>query len=171
MNIQTYRHRYRNKNLAELRTIHATQSGDQDTPSDCLYAVEELINERMADLEPDPTDIDIHPDYLVAKQYINKATSCRKRGIDFQLSWNEYKAIKNKNSCFYTGIKFDESDLNRLTIDRIDSSIGYTRDNSVACANQINALKESLFECEGRKTTITAKQLKRMAERLIERGQ
>lgn len=180
MNNPDYKYRYKDKSLSDLLSIQSAHKGDKDVPDECVLAVKELIVECKHRFENPlsvpqfhgcDSDLDksikTHPDHELAKQYLNKVRSCQKRGIDFQLSLNEYRSIKNKNSCFYTGIKFDDTYENKLTIDRIDSKLGYTKDNSVACCNQVNALKNSLFESETRTTTITAKQLKRLADQLI----
>lgn len=174
MKLSNYKKRYKDKTLPELVDLQKSLMNGRNIPADSLTAVLQLMEEanpvEAPESEDPKTASSTHPDYALAKQYINKAMSCTKRGIDFQLSLNEYKAIKNKKSCFYTGIKFDDTHLNKLTIDRIDNKLGYTKDNSVACCQQVNALKNTLFECENRPTTINAKQLRRLADKLVKCG-
>ena len=170
MKTADYRKRYKDKTLQELTELQKALISDASVPEDCLTAVLQLITEAQPVTVEEAKRIDVHSDYALAKQYMNKISSCMKRGIDFKLSINEYNAIKNKKVCYYTGIKFDDTHINQLTIDRIDSSKGYTKENSVACCNQVNALKNSLFECDSRLTTITVKQLGRLIDKLVSCG-
>lgn len=73
------------------------------------------------------------------------------RGIEWGLTEDEVRDI-HKQSCFYCGI--EPSNKARMTrgnggyvyngIDRVDSSLGYTPENVVACCKQCNRSKSSM---------------------------
>lgn len=48
--------------------------------------------------------------------------------------------------CVYTGMKMElqPNTLLSVSVERIDSSIGYTPDNTVLCCNAINRMKSDL---------------------------
>lgn len=90
----------------------------------------------------------MHNDVDLAKKYITKSDNTKTRGIDFNLSFNDYKNLMKKKRCEYTGIIFslykNGKPINKFhgrTIDRIDSSIGYTKDNCVVCITGANSFK------------------------------
>ena len=77
-------------------------------------------------------------DLILAKKYISNYSSAKARGHDFNLSFSEFKSLKQRKKCFYTGITLtDES----RSLDRIDNSIGYVKGNVVACHTTVNQLK------------------------------
>jgi hypothetical protein len=78
------------------------------------------------------------PDIHIAKAYLQKNQSAASRGIEFKLSFAEFKSLISSRNCFYTGVKLRES---TFSIDRIDSSKGYTVENCVACLKSLNSLK------------------------------
>lgn len=75
-----------------------------------------------------------------------------KKGFSFELSKNEFKEITSKN-CFYCGIEpkqIASKNQNKYNgkyvyngIDRIDSSIGYEKNNIVPCCGQCNIAKNN----------------------------
>lgn len=85
----------------------------------------------------------------LARRYLSKIDSSRTRDILFELSFNEYKRLVSRKTCYYTGLRFNSSNPNlRLTVERIDSTKGYTKENSVACCLAANNIK-SLWEQPG----------------------
>lgn len=78
-------------------------------------------------------------------------TSAKKRNLKFDLNWKILYDIhmKQKGLCFYTGIKMNMTFEKgykvchpfQLSVDRIDSSKGYLRDNIVLCCYCINNMK------------------------------
>jgi len=85
-------------------------------------------------------------DVKAAKKYLSKANSAKTRGLEFDISFAEYKSLIHKKKCFFTGIDVYPSDgisikTNTLTIDRIDSRLGYVSGNCVACSDYFNNLK------------------------------
>lgn len=74
--------------------------------------------------------------------------SARKRGIPFDESLTSKDLIdlweKQKHKCFYTGVQmtFNKEDkLHLVSVDRVDSSIGYTKGNIVLCTYAFNSFK------------------------------
>ncbi|AMR58042.1 putative anti-sigma factor [Pseudomonas phage vB_PsyM_KIL5] len=91
-------------------------------------------------------------DLYCAKHLQWKAENAKKRGINFDLSFQSMKNLMGAKRCFYTGIlltkssgKEAELQLSDFTIDRIDGSKGYTSGNVVACCYGANQMK-SQFE-------------------------
>lgn len=82
-----------------------------------------------------------HADVAIANAYVNRCSNSKMRGLDFTLSFDAFKKILQQKHCFYTGMPLNE---NNFSIDRIDSSIGYTEENSVACHRQFNMLKGTI---------------------------
>ena len=80
-------------------------------------------------------------DVVIAKSYTQRAFNAGQRGIDFELSFNDFKSIVSQQTCFFTGIKLTEK---TFSIYRIDSKKGYTKDNCVACFRPFNTLKGGL---------------------------
>ena len=108
------------------------------------------------------TKLDETGDYKVFLQWKRRRVqaSARGRGIEFNLSkeylYNLYN--KQKGLCYYTGEKMKlkiysgiipnreniEKFKNYLTIDRLNSSIGYVEKNVVLCTLKVNTAKGSL---------------------------
>ncbi len=81
-------------------------------------------------------------------QYKNKA---KKRNLEFLLTKEELIQISNKN-CYYCGVspsqimnkKYEIGSYIYNGIDRVNNSIGYTKDNCVPCCKQCNRSKSDL---------------------------
>lgn len=86
----------------------------------------------------------VSDDELIKKrgQLLKSATD---RGIVFTLSLKKLYSLLKQKRCFYTGIPFDDSteELKR-SIDRVESDLGYTDDNTVACICRLNSNKGKL---------------------------
>ena len=109
----------------------------------------------------------------VSKKYLNLLSSASTRGIIFDLSLKALEKVLKTKKCAYTGISLvpafkhnhvsgQPTPINLLTIDRVDSSEGYTDENIVACTYRINCLKgdATLSELEG-----LSKNTKKLMER------
>jgi len=79
-------------------------------------------------------------------------SNAKTRTIEFTLNWKDLLEIYNKQDglCYYTGLKLEtEFTKNQfkccspfqLSVDRIDSNVGYYKDNIVLCCYAINNLK------------------------------
>jgi len=146
--------------------MFGTQKG---VPEARAAAINMVIAGNIPTKEPENDAINVHDDCQIAKCYTHKKTNCERRGIDFLLSFADYKRLRSRKRCYYFGTKLDRSSvtaLDSLTIDRIDSTKGYTKDNCVACSNAANSVKNALFESPSREVKMTISQMKRMMARL-----
>lgn len=87
-----------------------------------------------------------------AKKFLSIKANAASRGIEFTLTLNDVKSLLKRKTCYFTKVRFDGG-MNRRSIDRLDHTKGYTKDNTVACTIRINQIKASLFE----KTCILSK--------------
>jgi hypothetical protein len=87
-------------------------------------------------------------DLEFAHKYIQKSQSAGDRGIDFSLTFSEYKKLLSRKTCAYTGATMNSlrESPNQRTLDRFDSSKGYISGNVYAVTVQANAVKNLLFE-------------------------
>lgn len=73
--------------------------------------------------------------------------SAKKRKLEFSLTLDELKNLwdKQKGKCYYTGIEmhytYNNSSPKQMSLDRINSGIGYIIDNVVLCCQSINYAK------------------------------
>jgi hypothetical protein len=75
----------------------------------------------------------------------------RKRNTcTIDLEWLLSKWIKQKGLCFYTGWKMDLMGDKQLkpTLERLDSTKGYTKQNTVICCRQANWAKNDYLLSE-----------------------
>ena len=88
---------------------------------------------------------------MVAQKYTNKVDSSKKRGIEFSLSFAEFRRLLLKKRCSYTGIEMtihrgQNAPANTdLTIERVDNKVGYVRGNVISVCAAANKIK-SVFE-------------------------
>lgn len=75
------------------------------------------------------------------KQFNNKKSDAFKKGIEFKLSYEQYKKIWMGETCFYTDKELTQENK---SIDRVDSTKGYTVENSVLCDKDLNVSKGNL---------------------------
>lgn len=88
----------------------------------------------------------------IERFFWEKAKDCNRRamakGIKSDITYLELvdQYNKQKGTCFYTSIplnleKQKRVKFNSLSVDRLDSKLGYTKDNIVLCINCVNMLK------------------------------
>lgn len=87
-------------------------------------------------------------DLEIANHYISKASNASKRGIEFTISFVEFKRMYTKTKCYYTGIPICQAvgtvqNQDTKTIDRIDNNKGYVPGNCVVCSRFFNQLKST----------------------------
>ena len=74
--------------------------------------------------------------------------SAASRGNEFSLTRHDFVEMWEKQSglCVYTGIEMElqPGTLLSVSVERIDSSIGYTKANTVLCCNAVNRMKTDL---------------------------
>lgn len=91
-----------------------------------------------------------HPDVKVALDYARKESGARERGLDFTLTFHEFKTLQRQKKCFYTGVTLTKSNgsgqlrSTDRTLDRIDHRKGYTKENTVACCHAANVVKSMI---------------------------
>ena len=107
-------------------------------------------------------------DTLVALKYLGKKRNALSRGIEFKLTLADMARIMRSKRCFYSNVPLTIDGVNKLTVDRIDASIGYTKDNSVACSKQVNDLKNKLLENQELIKEMGGKEVKKMLLSLSE---
>ena len=88
-------------------------------------------------------------DMRIASKLQSKQQNARKRGLDFNMTFQSMKNIMEAKKCFYTGVLLTESQEGHnptdRTIERVDDSKGYVIGNVVACSYESNQLK-AMFE-------------------------
>lgn len=93
-------------------------------------------------------------------KYRNKINNAKERNIEWKLSFGQFKKILRSRKCAYTGVKFDLSDEKSphyITLDRINSSVGYIPGNVVACTHIANKLKASVESTYGTRNNVSYK--------------
>tara|TARA_R110001606_G_scaffold385158_1_gene548522 strand:- start:18097 stop:18456 length:360 start_codon:yes stop_codon:yes gene_type:complete len=85
----------------------------------------------------------------IARRYLSKSTNCKDSGIEFLLSFVEFKRIMTTKLCRYTGIELVQgigrsTEASYCTVDRVDNSKGYIKGNVVACCYAYNQFKAVL---------------------------
>lgn len=107
-------------------------------------------------------------DTLVALKYLGKKRNALSRGIEFKLTLADMARIMRSKRCFYSNVPLTLDGVNKLTIDRIDASKPYNRENSVACSKQVNDLKNKLLENQELIKEMGGKEVKKMLLSLAE---
>lgn len=88
---------------------------------------------------------------FVARYYKNKVDDARNRGIEFKLNLVSVRNLLRTQICPYTGLPLTVPRSNAkslptdISIDRIDSKLGYVKGNVMAMSRAANNFK-SLFE-------------------------
>jgi ATP adenylyltransferase/5',5'''-P-1,P-4-tetraphosphate phosphorylase II len=83
-------------------------------------------------------------DLEVAKKLISIASSAKDREIDFDMSFKKVKQLLERETCYYTGVKFEEEGEFKRSFDRVLNDKGYVDDNVVVCTVQFNGKKKDL---------------------------
>jgi len=107
-------------------------------------------------------------DTLVALKYLGKKRNALSRGIEFKLTLADMARIMRSKRCYYSGVPLTVDGVNKLTIDRIDASKPYDRENSVACSKQVNDLKNKLLENQELIKDMSGKEVKKLLLSLAE---
>lgn len=85
-------------------------------------------------------------DIEIAKSYIRKIDNAAQRGIEFSLTFNQFKKLYNRKLCQITGVRMKRDNQNKglsFTLDRLNSDLGYTKENTIACCAEANRIKGS----------------------------
>lgn len=82
-------------------------------------------------------------DLEIARKLLRTSQSAKERQIVFNVSFKKMKQLMTRKTCYYTGVKFNNSSRKR-SIDRVDNDKGYIDSNVVVCTTAINQLKSNL---------------------------
>ena len=105
-------------------------------------------------------------DIAIARKMVSKQDNAKQRGIEYDLSFADMKRLMTRKTCFYSRVEFKDTGKHSRTLDRIDSKLGYTKANTVACTRDMNTLKNRMLEDLG----INLKVIKKMIKHLEESG-
>ncbi len=86
-------------------------------------------------------------DVLADRLYVSTIRASNKNlSLDIDLQFLLQLWEQQNGLCYYTKkpLSLEINNTNKVSIDRLDSSRGYTRDNVVLCRNSINYLKGEL---------------------------
>ena len=114
-----------------------------------------MVGQEIINSSPQPFES------LVALKYLQKQINAQERGLEFTLTLQDMRALLKKKTYHYSGATLTLTGETALSLDRIDDSIGYTKENTVSCASVVNKVKNELLEknlCKG----LTNTQIKRM---------
>lgn len=108
-------------------------------------------------------------DAALAALYLYKLNDCVRRNISFELTLTELRQIVSKKTCYFTGRRFvnDGSSPDKLSLDRLDNSIGYTKENTVPCCVWVNRLKNELFENPRSSMRVSVKDMSKILDKMI----
>lgn len=104
---------------------------------------------------------------FTARRYLNKVQDANRRGIEFALTLDDFGSLLRQRVCHFTGvaltIEMEQEAIrnkqipdNYVSLDRLDSKKGYTRDNVVVVAHSVNLAKARMTENEFRQLTAAA---------------
>ncbi len=109
---------------------------------------ENIVDEKVDQVKEDiPVSNALVEKYKLHIRYSRLMKSAIDRNLDFNLDISDVKDLLDAKTCFYTGTEFVHgNDLFTMTVDRVQSNKGYVKGNVVACTQQANQLKNSLYE-------------------------
>ena len=97
-------------------------------------------------------DSDYYDDDLnIAQKLIHLSENAENRNIEFNLSFTHLKKELARKFCPYTGRQLTATGQDKKTVERIDSSLGYTDDNVIVISHQANMAKGNLSYKEVKK--------------------
>ena len=79
-----------------------------------------------------------------------RRNNAKKRGIEFTLTLEEFKKLREIKTCFYTGVDLvldlPVQQSNSWTLDRADNKLRYIYSNVVVCSYEANQEKSRTFD-------------------------
>lgn len=85
----------------------------------------------------------------ITDKIVNSRIRAKNKNFDFELDkeFIEELILKQENKCIYSGIEFIKGDkYYNMSIDRIDSSKGYVKENSQLVCTIVNRMKSDFTE-------------------------
>lgn len=98
----------------------------------------------------------------VAASYLMKKHNALSRGIEFKLTLSDMKRLLKTKYCKYSGVLLTLEGDSKLTLERIDNTIGYTKENTIAVSSAANVLKNRLLESKELTKGFNAKELQKL---------
>lgn len=82
----------------------------------------------------------------VRNAFVKKRRDAKRRGIPFELSFEEFSDLYKIKKCAYTGIHLKHNTngtplWKRFSLDRINNDVGYRKDNIAVCSAYVNCVK------------------------------
>lgn len=112
-------------------------------------------------------------DEVVARKYLDKLQNARERGLEFTLTLRDVARLMKRKRCYFTGIELLDTSGSahpqKRTFDRLDSSKGYTPENTVASSHAANSSKSWILENQENPGHLTPRQLLRLASAIVYR--
>lgn len=109
-----------------------------------------MISQDTGCTDPRPEWIKVNGFYLPSRKYSAIKYNAARRGIPFDLSrdYLDMLWVIQQGRCYYTGEVLDISSRSGSTasLDRIDSNVGYVRNNVRWVHNDLNFMKHTLSE-------------------------
>jgi len=173
--MEAYISEYRQKDDSSLQRSLRALSGQPDMKAkERIRAIKQVIAERLGQVDAvqlDQADEGDDPqtfDELVARKFISKLENAKKRGVGFSLTLSDMRRLMMRKTCHYTGIRMEDDcdpmEPQKRTLERLDQSKGYSKDNTVACCFAANALKNAVFEDPISTCRMTKAQFRRFAK-------
>jgi len=133
--------------LSQLNTNSTTQSNTTNTS-----VAKKTVKPKKSSLKNKSikTMSAIEIDIKFMKCYEHKYHSSLERKIEFKLTFAQFKKLLKTKYCFYTGkpLIYDfgvtDKQFNHVSLERLDSSKGYTKENTVAVCHGLNQLRSKL---------------------------
>lgn len=104
-------------------------------------------------------------EYILTKR-LRILKSANNRGLEFNLTDANVKALLTTKTCYYTGFIFDSDDdpLDVRTFERVDDTKGYVKGNVVAVTLRANRIKNLLMESDNNDLYVGVESFINMAE-------
>lgn len=77
-------------------------------------------------------------------KFSDKQKQAKLRGIHFDMSKETYANLLEQTHCFYSGIRFDDSEQFQMSFERMNGNIGYVDGNVVTVCRIINTAKGNM---------------------------
>ena len=128
-----------------MRSKKCKICGDE-TPENFYSKVNNMCKKHTAE-----TFIKWTKNNLMQYRFVSARNRAKYKNIEFSIVLEDLENIYKKQGgrCYYTNLLFDSSEYGTYSIDRIDSNLGYTKDNirlTAACVNYMkNDMEESIF--------------------------
>lgn len=123
---------------------------------------EASLHTRLNEVYPEEISFEIY----LATKYLRKRQNAEGRGVTFDLKLSDMRRLLKRKTCYYTQITMNEitESPHQRTIERLDSSLGYTKENTVACTSLANDIKNELLERPNGRLRIDIKSLVKMVK-------